>query len=96
MTRDREENFCCGRRKLTRIFSPVDLDGVTSCLTNRENPYSDYGPGPHIISGSRLCYPQNFERLISAFKIFQQDHESARLWVLGIKLVSYVGHRLRQ
>jgi glycosyltransferase involved in cell wall biosynthesis len=83
MGKDLEENFRVDRRKLTRIFNPVDVDGITSCLTNCKNPYSDYGPGPHIISAGRLCYAKNFELLISAFKVFQQDHKSARLWILG-------------
>lgn len=83
MRKDLEENFRVDRHKLRKILNPVDIDGITSCLTNCENPYLDYGEGPHIVSAGRLCYAKNFEALISAFQVFQQNNKSARLWILG-------------
>lgn len=83
MMKDLEENFRVDGSKLRGIFNPLDIDGITTCLTNSENPYSGYGKGPHIVSAGRLCYAKNFEALISAFKVFKQDNNSARLWILG-------------
>ena len=68
---------------LKKIFNPVDIDSINAEVRHLANPYSNYGEGPHIISAGRLCYAKNFERLISAFKIFQHDHKNARLWILG-------------
>ncbi|MFA6222148.1 MAG: glycosyltransferase [Desulfomonilaceae bacterium] len=99
MLKDLEENFRVDRRKLRKILNPVDIDQITANLINSQNPFSSYGEGPQIISAGRLCYAKNFEALISAFNVFQQDNKNARLWILGQgpmkqELINYC-HKLR-
>lgn len=75
------ENFGIPRRKLARIYNPVDLDRARRLAEAGENPYR--GKGFHLVAAGRLAREKGFDVLLDAMPMVGASSPDADLTVLG-------------
>ena len=78
---DLAENFGIPRRKLARIYNPVDFDLIRRLAEAGGNPYS--GNGPHIVAAGRLAKEKGFDLLLDAMPLVRAAVSDADLTILG-------------
>ena len=78
---DLAENFGIPRRKLARIYNPVDLDLIRRLAEAGGYPYS--GNGPHIVAAGRLAKEKGFDVLLDAMRLVRAAVTDAQLTILG-------------
>ena len=77
---DLAEQFGIPRRKLARIYNPVDV-GRLSALAAGPNPY--IGDGPHLVAAGRLHRQKGFDLLLDAMPLVRARVPTAELTILG-------------
>jgi glycosyltransferase involved in cell wall biosynthesis len=75
------ENFGIARRKLARIYNPVDLDRARRLAEAGENPYR--GKGFHLVAAGRLAREKGFDVLLDAMPLVQAAVSDSDLTILG-------------
>jgi len=78
---DLAEHFNVPRRKLIRIYNPVDVHQVKRLAALGENPYPT--PGPNLVAVARLSREKGIDVLLEAFALVREVICRARLTVLG-------------
>jgi len=81
MVRDLVENFRVPRKKIVRIYNPVDSRRVRESAELGASPYS--GPGPNLVAAGRFSREKGFDILLSALPAVVGRFPSARLFMLG-------------
>jgi glycosyltransferase involved in cell wall biosynthesis len=69
------------RRKLLRIYNPVDVDRVRQLADAGRNPYS--GAGPQIVAAGRLSKEKGIDLLLDAMLLVRKALPLAELTILG-------------
>lgn len=69
--------------KMVQIYNPVDIEDIRVKASQGENPFKEYGKGPHIVSAGRLSPEKGMDRLIKAFYGLSEKEPQAKLWILG-------------
>jgi glycosyltransferase involved in cell wall biosynthesis len=83
MRSDFEQHFRVPPDKLVTIFNPVDFAALHDLSAEFRSPFSDAGPGPHVIGVGRLDHAKGFDRLIEAFPALLVRRPQAILWLVG-------------
>jgi glycosyltransferase involved in cell wall biosynthesis len=83
MMDDLVRNFHLSRKKMTRIYNPVDGERIEKQAVEGQNPFSSAGPGPHLVAAGRLSFQKGFDRLLQAFPALLEKKPNSRLWILG-------------
>jgi len=78
---DLAENIGIPRRKLARIYNPVDLNLVRRTAEAGGNPY--LGARPHIVAAGRLAKEKGFDVLLDAMPLVRTAVPDADLTILG-------------
>jgi glycosyltransferase involved in cell wall biosynthesis len=78
---DLAENFGIARRKMTRIYNPVDIDRTRRLAEVGSNPYC--GKGPHLVSAGRLSREKGADVLLDAMAGVRATISDADLTLLG-------------
>lgn len=81
MLNDLAETFSLPRRKLVRIYNPVDFERIDSLACAEESPYS--GPGPHIVTVGHLYHAKGYDILLPAFQRVREQFPNATLTFVG-------------
>lgn len=81
MVEDMVNSFGLPRKKLIRIYNPVEVARVREQADLGSNPYS--GPGPHLVAAGRLTRQKGFDVLLDAMPAVLQELPTARLTILG-------------
>src|SRR5439155_17824454 len=81
MLDDLAEHFSVPRRKMVRIYNPVDADQVKRLAEMGGNPYPT--PGPNLVTVGRLSLEKGVDVLLEAFALVREVVTDARLTVLG-------------
>jgi len=81
MLDDLAEYFNVPRRKMIRIYNPVDADQVKRLAEMGGNPYPT--PGPNLVTVGRLSLEKGVDVLLEAFALVREVVTDARLTVLG-------------
>lgn len=80
MLLDLADSFCVDRRRLIRIYNPVDRRAIEEAAAG----FSPYiGDGPHLVCGGRLHPSKGFDLLLRAIGILKGRAITAQLTVLG-------------
>jgi len=78
---DLADNFRVPRRKLVRIYNPVDIELGRKLANATGNPYE--GNGPHLVAAGRLSKEKGFDVLLEAMPQVCSALPDARLTILG-------------
>jgi glycosyltransferase involved in cell wall biosynthesis len=78
---DLATNFRVPRRKLVRIYNPVDFELGRKLANATGNPYE--GNGPQLVAAGRLSKEKGFDVLIDAIPRVHAAMPDARLTILG-------------
>ena len=81
MMNDLAQNFAVPRRKMIRIYNPVDVDLVGRLADAEENPYPT--SGPNLVAVGRLSREKGVDLLLDAFALVHKSLAQASLTVLG-------------
>jgi glycosyltransferase involved in cell wall biosynthesis len=81
MLNDMAINFSFPRKKLVRIYNPVDIDRVRTLATLSGAPFE--GTGPRLLAIGNLYPAKGFDVLLEAFKAIHLKHPKATLTILG-------------
>ena len=80
MLNDLERHFGVPRRKMVRIYNPVEIEHIRS-LAAVASPYT--GPGPHLVGCGRLVPMKGFDRLLQAMAEVARTIPAADIAILG-------------
>jgi glycosyltransferase involved in cell wall biosynthesis len=81
MAKDLAENFNVPRKKLVRIFNPVDTTLIRQMAQTGGNPYRD--EGPHLVAAGRFYREKGFDLLIQGLPRVLASFPRASLTLLG-------------
>ncbi len=81
MLNDLYEQFQVPRRKMVRIYNPVDWDRIRDIANHGSNPF--VGSGPHLVASGRLEHAKGFDLLIEAMWEVRQHFPQAQLTIVG-------------
>jgi glycosyltransferase involved in cell wall biosynthesis len=81
MAQELVEHFRLPRKKVVRIYNPIDLQRVWELADVGDNPCS--GPGPHIVTAGRLSWEKGYDVLLDAMPEVLRSLPTARLFILG-------------
>jgi glycosyltransferase involved in cell wall biosynthesis len=80
------DDLCTGlnleRERTCSILNPVRFDHIAK-LGNADSPFSDSGPGPHVLAAGQLIPKKGFDRLIAATPGLLDRFPSAHVWIIG-------------
>ncbi len=74
-------SFHVSRRKLVRIYNPVDFELARKLANATGNPYQ--GNGPHLVAAGRLARQKGFDVLLEAMALVRNSLPSCDLTILG-------------
>jgi glycosyltransferase involved in cell wall biosynthesis len=80
MLDDLADNFGIDRRRLIRIYNPIDRKAVEAAASG-PSPYA--GPGPHLVCAGRLNHQKGFDALLRAIAILRRRSIISELTILG-------------
>jgi glycosyltransferase involved in cell wall biosynthesis len=80
MLEDLASNFSLDRRRLIRIYNPIDQKAIQSSASG-SNPYR--GNEPHLVCAGRLDHVKGFDVLLQAIGILKQRSIAVELTILG-------------
>jgi glycosyltransferase involved in cell wall biosynthesis len=75
------EQFQVPRKKMVRIYNPVDGERIRSAVSNAPNPFG--GPGPHLVASGRLEHAKGFDLLIEAMLEVRKHFPQVQLTIIG-------------
>lgn len=75
------DNFHVPRRKLVRIYNPVDIELVRKLADVAASPYQS--DGPHLVAAGRLAYQKGFDILLEAMALVRNSLPACGLTILG-------------
>jgi glycosyltransferase involved in cell wall biosynthesis len=78
---DLADNFRVPRRKLVRIYNPVDIELGRKLASATGNPYE--GNGPHLVAAGRLSNQKGFDILLEAMVLVRNSLPHCVLTILG-------------
>jgi glycosyltransferase involved in cell wall biosynthesis len=78
-----EQQFGIRRDRLVTIFNPVDFAAIHELSDQDESPFSDAGPGPHVVGVGRLDPAKGFDRLLQAVPALLERSPDACIWLVG-------------
>jgi glycosyltransferase involved in cell wall biosynthesis len=78
---DLADNFRVPRRKLVRIYNPVDVNLARKLANATGNPYQ--GNGPHLVAAGRLSKEKGLDVLLDAMPLVCAAMPDAQLTILG-------------
>ena len=81
MLNDLATNFALPMRKLTRIYTALDMEKIKRLASNGESPY--VGRGPHLLTIGNMTYAKGYDILLPAFKLVRQRYPHATLTFVG-------------
>jgi glycosyltransferase involved in cell wall biosynthesis len=81
MLNDLAANLSLPRRKLERIYNPVDFDRIRSLEGREDSPYQ--GSGPHLVTVGNMTYAKACDVLLDAFKLVRERYKGASLTFVG-------------
>ena len=81
MLNELAEHFRLPRKKLVRIYNPIDIGRVRESAEIDGNPLP--GPGPHLVTAGRLSWEKGHDVLLEAMPTVLQSLPNARLIILG-------------
>lgn len=81
IVKDLTEEFNVPRRKLIRIYNPVDAGWMRQLADSGGNPFSD--SGPHLVAAGRLRKEKGYDLLLQAVPAVVQAFPGTRLTILG-------------
>jgi glycosyltransferase involved in cell wall biosynthesis len=73
--------FHVPRKKMIRIYNPVDGERIRSAALNEANPF--YGLGPHLVASGRLEHAKGFDLLIEAMLEVRKQFPNVQLAIVG-------------
>jgi glycosyltransferase involved in cell wall biosynthesis len=74
-------NFRVPRRKLVRIYNPIDIELGRKLANATGNPYE--GHGPHLVAAGRLSKQKAFDILLEAMVLVRNSLPNCVLTILG-------------
>jgi len=83
MRSDFQQRLRIDHDRLVTIFNPVDFAALQALSSEFSSPFSDDGPGPHVVGVGRLDRAKGFDRLLRAFPALLARSPQARLWLVG-------------
>jgi glycosyltransferase involved in cell wall biosynthesis len=78
---DLADKFRVPRRKLVRIYNPVDIELGRKLANATGNPYE--GNGPHLVAAGRLSKEKGLDVLLDAMPLVRAAIPGAHLTILG-------------
>jgi glycosyltransferase involved in cell wall biosynthesis len=78
---DLADNFRVPRRKLVRIYNPIDIELGRKLASATGNPYE--GNGPHLVAAGRLSKQKAFDILLEAMVLVRNSLPNCVLTILG-------------
>jgi len=78
---DLADNFRVPRRKLVRIYNPVDVELGRKLANATGNPYE--GKGPHLVAAGRLSKEKGLDVLLDSMPLVCAAMPGAHLTILG-------------
>ncbi|HEV2382124.1 MAG TPA: glycosyltransferase [Terriglobia bacterium] len=81
MLTDLERRFGIPRRKMVRIYNPVEIERIRALAATAANPYPNRGP--HLLACGRLIPMKGFDLLVQAMTEVAQAIPAADLTILG-------------
>jgi glycosyltransferase involved in cell wall biosynthesis len=75
------DHFKLPRKKLVRIYNPIDIERVRESAEIDGNPF--FGPGPHLVTAGRLSWEKGYDVLVEAMPAVLQSLPNAQLLILG-------------
>jgi glycosyltransferase involved in cell wall biosynthesis len=83
MRNEFEQQLGMRHEQLVTIFNPVDFTAIRELSSEHDSPFSDAGPGPHVVGVGRLDPAKGFDRLLQAVPALLGRHPHARVWLVG-------------
>jgi glycosyltransferase involved in cell wall biosynthesis len=81
MLNDLATNLSLPRRKMARVYNPVDFDKIRAQTDAAPSPYS--GPGPHLVTVGNMTYAKACDVLLEGFKLVRAEFPQATLTFVG-------------
>ncbi len=81
MLNDLAEQFGVPRRKMVRIYNPLDVGLIRRLADLHPGPYS--GEGPHLVAAGRLANVKGYDLLLDSVGLVRRSIPSAQLTILG-------------
>jgi len=78
---DLANNLGVPRKKLVRIYNPIDIESLRNAANAAPNPYA--GDGPHLVAAGRLSKEKGFDVLLDAMPRVCAALPNAQLAILG-------------
>jgi glycosyltransferase involved in cell wall biosynthesis len=78
---DLSEQFQVPRKKMVRIYNPLDWERIRILAASLPNPFT--GPGPHLVASGRLEHAKGFDLLLDAMARIRERFPSVQLSILG-------------
>lgn len=81
MLDDLGEEFAVPRKKMIRIYNPVDCEQIRRLAKHGPNPFTH--SGPHLVASGRLEHAKGFDVLLDAIVEVRRNIPSVQLSILG-------------